>query len=154
MNAVSLYRVAHWLAVRRVPLLPVAIRNIIFLLYNSYIPPTAQIGAGSVFAYGAIGVVIHAHAVIGRGCVIGQGITIGTAEPYFSKVLPLRCPQIGDNVYLAAGAKILGDIRIGNNAVVAAGAVVTHDVPDNAIVAGVPARIIGQVEPGYLAIRA
>lgn len=153
MNAVSIQRVAYWLAVRQIPFLPGLMKNIMFLLYNSYLPPTAKIGKGSVFAYGAIGVVIHADAVIGEGCVIGQGVTIGASEPYFSQI-PNRCPRIGDNVYLSAGAKILGDVLVGNNVVVGAGAVVTRDVPDNAIVVGVPARVIGTVEEGYLAIRA
>lgn len=50
---------------------------------------------------------------------------------------------IGDNCYISTGATILAPIKIGNNVTIAAGAVVTKDVPDNAIVAGVPARIVG-----------
>ena len=50
---------------------------------------------------------------------------------------------IGDNCYISTGATILSPIRIGDNVTIAAGAVVTKDVPDNAIVAGVPARIVG-----------
>lgn len=50
-------------------------------------------------------------------------------------------PSIGDNVHLATGAKILGPITIGNNAIIGANDVVIKDVPENAIVAGVPARI-------------
>lgn len=50
--------------------------------------------------------------------------------------------MIGDNVTIFAGAKVIGNIRIGNNVTVGANSVVTSDVPDNAIVAGVPARIL------------
>ena len=51
-------------------------------------------------------------------------------------------PIIGNNVLLFAGAKIIGNVRIGNNVVVGANAVVTHDVPDNAVVVGIPAKVI------------
>lgn len=131
--------------------MPWLIRNLIFLIFNSYIPPSAKIGRGTVFAYGGMGVVIHADAVIGDYCVIGQGVTIGAAEGFFSRV-PNRCPRIGDHVYLAAGARVLGDIRIGNRVIVGASAVVTHDVDDHSIVAGVPARKIGETEADYRAI--
>lgn len=51
-------------------------------------------------------------------------------------------PIIGNNVNFGTGCKVLGNIRIGNNVVIGANAVVTHDVPDNCVVAGIPARII------------
>ena len=50
--------------------------------------------------------------------------------------------SVGDNCYVGTGAIIIGPVTIGNNVTIAAGAVVTKDVPDNAIVAGVPAKII------------
>ena len=51
-------------------------------------------------------------------------------------------PTIGNNVIIGAGAKIMGDVKIGNNVTIGANAVVTHDVPDNCVVGGVPAKII------------
>jgi len=152
VNAARLQRLAHRLHAAGVPLLPSLLQYGMFLLYNSYIPATARIGRGTVFAYGGIGVVIHADAQIGEGCVLGQGITIGAGEAYASS-RPNRCPWIGDNVYIAAGARIIGAIRVGSDVVIGAGAVVTKDVPDGSIVAGVPARVIGRVEPDYRAIR-
>lgn len=151
MNAISLYRFGRACHERHIPLVPQLIRNLIFLLFNSYVPPSARIGRGTVCAYGGMGVVIHADAVIGERCVIGQGITIGAAEGYFSRD-PNPCPVIGDDVYIAAGARLLGAIRIGSRVIIGAGAVVTHDVPDHAIVAGVPARRIGTTAVDYLAI--
>lgn len=53
-------------------------------------------------------------------------------------------PRIGDNVYIGCGAKVLGPIKIGNNVKIGAGAVVIKDVPDNATVVGVPARILNK----------
>lgn len=152
MNAVILYRIGNWCHVRGIPFIPGAIRNLIFLMFNSYIPSTATIGARSIFAYGAIGVVLHANSKVGRGCVIGQGVTIGAAEGYVSKEIN-ACPTIGNNCYLGAGAKVLGGIRIGDNCQIGAAAVVLQNVPDNSIVVGVPARVVGRTSADYRAIR-
>lgn len=51
-------------------------------------------------------------------------------------------PTIGDNVTIYAGAKVIGNIKIGNNVTIGANSVVTNNVPDNAIVAGAPAKIL------------
>lgn len=152
MNAVRFYRIANWCYRKRIPFMPAVMKNIMFLMYNSYIPPSATIGKGSVFAYGAIGVVLHANTRIGTGCVIGQGVTIGASEAFFSH-LPNKCPAIGNNVYISAGARILGNITIGDGCQIGAGAVVVRDVPAHSVVVGVPGRIIGQTSQDYLAIR-
>lgn len=49
---------------------------------------------------------------------------------------------LGDNCYLGIDAKIIGSVTIGNNVVIGANSVVTKDIPDNAVVAGIPAKII------------
>ena len=51
-------------------------------------------------------------------------------------------PKIGNNVFIGAGAKVLGDIRIGDNVKIGANAVVINDIPDGATAVGVPAKII------------
>jgi serine O-acetyltransferase len=152
MNAIHFYRVANWFYRKRVPVVPAVIGNLMFFLYNSYIPPSASIGKRTVFAYGAIGVVLHSEARIGEGCVIGQGVTIGAAEAFASKK-PTRCPKIGNNCYIGAGARILGAITIGDGCQIGAGAVVLRDVPDHCVAVGVPARIVGQTAQDYLAIQ-
>lgn len=53
---------------------------------------------------------------------------------------------IGDNVYIGTGTTILGPVTIGSNVVIAAGSVVVKDIPDNCLVAGVPAKIIKPIE--------
>ena len=93
--------------------------------------------------HGLCGIFIASTAVIGRNCTILQQVTIGGNPATFDGTSPIsKAATIGDNVIISAGAKIIGDVKIGNNAVIGANAVVTHDVPDNAVVAGVPARII------------
>ena len=124
---------------------------LILLLFNSYVPGSAQIGKGCKFAYGGIGIVIHSDAVIGFGCVIGQGITIGAKEPYSSKIKN-KCPIIGNNVYLSAGCRVLGDIIIGNNSIIGANSVVLNSCEENSILAGIPAKFIRSSNTDYRAI--
>ncbi len=135
-NAVHFYRLGRKLFLWRIPLLPKLIELIIFLLYNSKIPTSCEIGGGSFFSYGGIGVVLHARCKIGENVDIGTNVTIGGKSGNF------EVPIIGNNVYIATGAKILGSIKVGNNVTIGANAVVINDVPDNAIMAGVPARLI------------
>jgi serine O-acetyltransferase len=77
--------------------------------------------------------------VVGDYCSILQDVTLGGN----GKETGDRHPKIGKNVLLAAGAKVLGNIRVGDCSKVAAGSVVLTDVPPNKTVAGVPARIVG-----------
>jgi len=81
------------------------------------------------------GVIMHANTVIGTDCMIMQQVTLG-------QVGTQSAPTIGNNVYIGAGAKVLGPIVIGNGANIGANAVVLKDVPENATAVGVPARII------------
>lgn len=136
MNAISFYRVEHWLWKRKVPILPSIIHNLIFLIFNSHIPASCTIGKGTRFAYGGMGVVIHASCKIGDDCIIGTNVTIGGRS---GKPNP---PIVGNNVYISTGAKVLGDIKIEDNVIVGANAVVIKDVPRNAVIAGVPSKII------------
>ncbi len=80
-------------------------------------------------------VYINSHAKIGKNVVLYPGVCIGQTDDG-------KVPVIGDNVFIGLGAKVLGDCRIGNNVTIAPNAVVVKDVPDNAIVGGVPAKII------------
>ena len=72
--------------------------------------------------------------------MIGPCVTLGDRSGVHS------VPVVGDDVYIGTGAKLLGDIRIGNRAVIGANAVVLESVPDDAVVAGVPARVI-RIQP-------
>lgn len=107
-----------------------------FFIHNSHVPGSIRIGENVQFGYGGIGIVIHSKAIIGDHCMLGQGITIGGRTGHGGP------PVIGNHVYISPGARILGGITIGNNVVVGANAVVIKDVPDNCVVAGVPAKII------------
>lgn len=136
LNAISFYRVSRWLYLHHIPVLPKLITLLIFLIYNSKIPYQAKIGRGSTFGYGGMGVVIHSKSIIGVNCTICQQVSIG-GNSRFPEV-----PVIGNNVYIAKGSIVMGGITIGNNVTIGANAVVTKPIPDNAIVAGVPTKIL------------
>jgi len=140
VNAIYLYRLGHFFQTKRVPAIPWICKALNFILFNSVVPCTCVIGKGSKFAYGGIGVVIHSKCTIGENVIIGQGVTIGR------KLSPIGVPMIGDEVYISAGARVLGDVTVGRNVIIGANAVVTANVPDNCIVAGAPARIIRKVD--------
>ena len=137
LNAIVFYRISRWLYLHHIPFLPKLVTLLIFLIYNSKIPYQAKIGKGTKFGYGGIGVVVHSKAVIGDNCSIGQQVTIGGGNNRYPGL-----PIIGNNVRISKGAIVFGGITIGNNVTVGANAVVTKPVPDNAIVAGVPAKIL------------
>ncbi len=95
----------------------------------------AIIGAGTMIDMGAV---LGGRATVGAHCHIGAGAVLaGVVEP--ASATPVI---IEDGVLVGANAVVIEGVHVGKNAVVAAGAVVVEDVPDNAVVAGCPARII------------
>ncbi|MBR8759090.1 serine O-acetyltransferase [Porphyromonas levii] len=105
--------------------------------YGIQIPPATSIGKG--FYIGHFGtIVVSPHAVIGDNVNISQGVTIGYANRGTNEGAAI----IGNEVYIGPGAKIVGRVKIGNNVAIGANAVVTHDIPDNAVAVGIPAKVI------------
>lgn len=137
INAICFYRISRWCYIHHIPLIPKLTTLFIFLIYNSKIPYQAEIGEGTILGYGGIGVVIHSKAKIGKNCVIGQQVTVGGGNSKYPGL-----PEIGDNVRIHKGAIVFGGIKIGDNVEIGANAVVNKPIPDNAIVAGVPAKIL------------
>ena len=137
LNAIFFYRISRWLYIHHIPIFPKLITLLIFLIYNSKVPYQAKIGKGTKLGYGGIGVVIHKKAIVGDNCLISQHVTLGGGNSHFPGV-----PIIGDNVHISHGAVVFGGITIGNNVDIGANAVVNKPVPNNAVVAGVPAKIL------------
>lgn len=81
---------------------------------------------------------IDSSSRIGKRCTVLPQVLLGKKKPG----LPPPCIFIGDDCYIGTGTTILGPVQIGNNVTIAAGAVVVSDIPDNCIVAGVPAKIV------------
>lgn len=107
--------------------------------YGISIPYTTRIGPGLYIGHFG-GIVINPEAVLGRNCNISHGVTIGQTNRGPRK----GCPTLGDNVYIGPGAVLIGRIVIGSNVAIGANSVVTRDVPDHAVVAGIPGAVISR----------
>lgn len=99
--------------------------------------PAARIGRRVVINHG-MGIVIGETATVGDGCLLYAGVVLGGT----SLERKMRHPQIGANVVIGSHACILGAIHVGEHARVGSGSVVVRDVPPEATVVGVPARVI------------
>lgn len=101
------------------------------------LPRSARIGPGlRIWHFGNI--FLHPGVVIGANCTLRHGVTIGNRHE------DGPVPVIGDDVDFGAYAQVFGDVRIGNGARIGAMSVVLSDVPDNATVVGVPAKIVSR----------
>jgi L-malate glycosyltransferase len=135
MNPVRFYRLARWLYLHRIPLLPRLFERFCILICNCCIPAAAEIGPGFQSGHYGVGIVIHPHARIGKNVFVDGGVTIGGNRQ------SARVPRIGDNVYIGAGARILGDIEVGEGCLIGPNAVVTKSVPPGSIVSTAAVRV-------------
>ena len=105
--------------------------------YGIEISHKTVIGSGLYISHFS-GIIVNHSTIIGENCTVCQGVTIGYSNRGKNKGTPI----IGDNVYIGPGAKVFGGINIGNNVAIGANCVVTKDIPDNAVVVGVPGKVI------------
>ncbi len=140
--ALLVYRFGRW----RYGVRPALLRKPFSLLYKILfklvqivtgieLPCETQIGANFVIDHFG-GIVISGYAKFGDNCRIRNGVVVG-----LRRVDQPTAPNIGNNVDIGAGAKLLGPITIGDNVIVGANAVVITDVPADSIAVGVPAVI-------------
>lgn len=133
VRAMFWFRLGSWFKKKRVPLLPGLVQRYLYRYFGLEIIVGARIGGGLYIAH-PIGTVIAAEE-IGENCSIIASVTIGMRNEW-------AFPRIGNDVFIGAGARVLGDIRVGDNAVIGANAVVIKDVPDGATVVGIPAKVV------------
>lgn len=138
-HAVTAHRLIHALHETGMPLLPRFLAHLNRFATGIEIHPAARIGKGLFIDHG-MGVVIGETAVVGEGCTLYQGVTLGGTSLSHGK----RHPTLGDNVVVGVNAAILGAINVGDNSRIGGGSVVVKDVPANATVVGVPGRIVLQ----------
>src|SRR5580698_4042467 len=138
-HALVAHRFVHSLHRSGIPILPRFLAHIARFFTGIEIHPAAEIGKG-VFIDHGMGVVIGETSQVGDGCTIYQGVTLGGTSLSHGK----RHPTLGRNVTVGVNATVLGAIVLGDNAKVGGGSVVVKDVPANATVVGVPARVVAQ----------
>jgi serine O-acetyltransferase len=105
------------------------------MLTHATIGRDATIGEGFVIVH-SVGVVINGAVRAGKNLVVYHGVTLGSVRD--------SSPVLGDDVYIGAGAKVIGGVRVGSRVRIGANAVVVKDVPDDCTVVGVPARVVSR----------
>ena len=132
-SANVLYRLTCWLM--KYKLAPLAL---ITLWFNRVINGCV-IGAGAKFEQGfvimhPVGVVINSKVRGGKNIIVESGVVIGDEKG--------QAPVLGNEIFIGAGAKIIGGITIGDNVKIGANAVVVNNVPSNVTVVGIPAKVL------------
>lgn len=126
-------------------------RDTIIIVKHGFVSIGDHCSIGSQTLIGAAGGIrIGSHVLVAGQCYIGGGRYNSELDqgPMMEQGLYSKgTTEIGDDVWLGAGVKVLDGVRIGSGAIVGAGAVVTNDVPDYAIVGGVPAKVISTRRP-------
>lgn len=136
-QACQAHRVAHKLWSQKRTAVAVLIQSRVSEVFGVDIHPGAKIGSGLVIDH-ATGVVIGETAVVGENVTILHNVTLGGT----GKATGDRHPKIGNGVFIGAGSKVLGSIRIGEGSRIGAGSVVLKLVPPNTTAVGNPARLI------------
>ena len=143
-QALVVYRLFHWFHERSIPTQPIRffIERFTEIITGISIPAPARIGKGlRIHHFG--GIIIHSETVIGEGCTIYHGITLGDRGGWGG------APHIGNHVLIGAGAKILGNVTVGDYCRIGANSVVTTSVPSHCLAVGVPAVIKESASAGH-----
>jgi len=135
---VSLFRLSHLCYRCKLGLLAKFVSLLNQMMFGCDIARRAKIEGGLYLPH-PCGVVIGKHVVIGKDCIVHQGVSLGARGEDHE----LSNPTVKDCVEIGTGAKVLGKITVGNYARIGANAVVLNDVPDKAVAVGIPAKIKG-----------
>ena len=134
-HALLIHRISHFLYSIKLFFLSRLISQISRFLTGIEIHPGAKIGRRLFIDHG-MGIVIGETTTIGDDCIIYHNVTLGgTGKDKYK-----RHPDIGNNVMIGCGSKILGPIKIGDNVKIGANAVVLKDVEENSTIVGIPSR--------------
>ena len=145
VKAVFLHQIAHFFCVAKFDLIARIISQFSRFLTGIEIHPKAKIGKNLFIDHG-MGVVIGETSEIGDNVTIYHAVTLGGISPSIDsddQRNVKRHPTLKNNVVVGSGAQVLGPIIVGENAKIGANAVVTKDVPENAVMVGIPAKNVG-----------
>ena len=112
---------------------------------KSILADTAKLGDGTVVMAGAImnpNVIVGNHCIINTGASLDHDVKIGDFVHIAPHSTLCGCVEVGEGTWIGAGSTIIQGIHIGKDCMIGAGAVVIRDVPDKAVVAGIPAKVI------------
>jgi serine O-acetyltransferase len=136
LDAVGLHRVAYRLWRWHIPLLPRLFDALVFLLFNTVLHHTTEVGKGTKCAYRGMSVLVHKRCRIGRNVYLGAHVVLGGRSGIE------EVPVVEDDVFIGPNSTILGPVTLGRGTVVGAGSVVLESTAPGSTVAGVPAKPI------------
>ena len=145
VKAVFFHQIAHFFSVAKFDLIARIISQFSRFLTGIEIHPKAKIGKNLFIDHG-MGVVIGETSEIGDNVTIYHMVTLGGISPSIdsdSQRDVKRHPTLKNNVVVGSGAQVLGPVVVGENAKIGANAVVTKNVPENAVMVGIPAKNVG-----------
>ena len=145
VKAVFFHRIANFFATAKFDLIARIISQFSRFLTGIEIHPRAKIGKNLFIDHG-MGVVIGENSDIADNVTIYHMVTLGGISPSINSNDQReikRHPTLHDNVVVGSGAQILGPVVVGKNARIGANAVVTKNVPENAVMVGIPAKNVG-----------
>ena len=151
VKAVFLHRIANFFAVAKFDLIARMISQFSRFMTGIEIHPKAKIGKNLFIDHG-MGVVIGETSEIGNNVTIYHNVTLGGTSPSINtneQRNSKRHPTLEENVVVGSGAQILGPVVVGKNSLIGANAVITKDVPEKSIMAGNPAKKIGDATRGF-----
>ena len=149
VKAIFFHRIANFFSLAKFDLIGRIISQFSRFLTGIEIHPKAKIGKNLFIDHG-MGVVIGETSEIGDNVTIYHMVTLGGISPSINSDEQRnvkRHPTLQNNVVVGSGAQVLGPVVVGKNAKIGANAVVTKDVPDNAVMVGIPAKNVGTVSP-------
>ena len=145
VKAIFFHRIANFFCVAKFDLIARIISQFSRFLTGIEIHPKAKVGKNLFIDHG-MGVVIGETSEIGDNVTIYHMVTLGGISPSINSNDQRhikRHPTLKDNVVVGSGAQILGPVIVGKNSKIGANAVVTKDVPENAVMIGIPAKNVG-----------
>ena len=151
VKAIFFYKIANFFAIAKFNLIARVISQFSRFLTGIEIHPKAKIGKNLFIDHG-MGVVIGETSEIGNNVTIYHNVTLGGIAPSINSNDQRnikRHPTLEDNVVIGSGAQILGPITIGKNSLIGSNSVVTKNVSEKSVMAGIPARRVGDATKGF-----
>jgi len=151
VKAIFFHRIANFFAVAKFDLIARMISQFSRFLTGIEIHPKANIGKNLFIDHG-MGVVIGETSKIGNNVTIYHNVTLGGIAPSINSNDQRdmkRHPTLKDNVVVGSGAQILGPITIGENSLIGSNSVITKNVSEKSVMAGIPAKKVGDASKGF-----
>lgn len=141
--ATILFRLQAWCDQHYLQPVAFVLRNINLLLFTVKIDSSAQIGPGFIILHASY-IQIGPNVIIGENCILSHQNTICHEQMYRADSVENPAPRVGSHLFMGVGAVISGPITVGDYVQISTNALVNKDIPDHAVMFGVPARNVAR----------